>query len=72
MLPRSFAVIHYGLVWTFLGPVVVHVGAALAHALLFRDRVLQGMLFGREIARRDALERMKPRSDAPGVGQGRP
>ncbi|AOO82245.1 cytochrome b [Bosea vaviloviae] len=70
--PRSFALVHYSLVWIFLGLVVVHVGAVLVHALVFRDGVLQGMLFGREIAQRNILEQRKPRSDAPGVGEGGP
>lgn len=69
--PRSFAMIHYSLVWAFLGLIAVHVGAVLVHAVVLRDRVLQGMLFGREIAQRNTLEQRKPRSDASG-GRGGP
>lgn len=70
--PRDFAMVHDSLVWAFLGLIAVHVGAVLVHALVLRDRVLQGMLFGREIAQRNTLEQRKPRSDASGAGVGRP
>jgi cytochrome b561 len=41
---RTLGGLHEDLVWLLLAGVAVHVSAALAHAFLYRDRVMQRML----------------------------
>ena len=54
-MPRSDALataifwIHYGLAFTLIGIVAVHVGAALQHHFIRRDRTLLRMLPGRTV-----------------------
>jgi cytochrome b561 len=43
-LGRLLGGLHGTLVWVLLAAIGLHVAAALAHALIFRDRVLQRML----------------------------
>jgi cytochrome b561 len=46
---RAIGGIHENIVWVLLAVIVVHVLAALVHAFVFRDQVMQRMLF---VARR--------------------
>lgn len=43
---RAIGDIHENIVWVLFALVAVHVGAALVHAFVYRDRVMQRMLFG--------------------------
>jgi cytochrome b561 len=43
-LGRTIGELHIPLSWVLLGAVGLHVAAALAHAVIFRDRVMQRML----------------------------
>jgi cytochrome b561 len=42
--------IHESVVWLLLGVIAIHVLAALMHAFVYRDQVMQRMLFGSERA----------------------
>jgi cytochrome b561 len=42
---RALGEIHESIVWVLLALVVVHVAAALVHAFVYRDQVMQRMLF---------------------------
>jgi cytochrome b561 len=42
---RAFGEIHEGIVWVLLAVVALHVLAALVHAFVYRDAVMQRMLF---------------------------
>jgi cytochrome b561 len=44
---RSIGEIHESVVWVLLAVIAVHVAAALVHAFVYRDRVMQRMLFVR-------------------------
>lgn len=44
---RAIGEIHESIVWVLLGVIVLHVAAALVHAFVYRDRVMQRMLFVR-------------------------
>jgi cytochrome b561 len=38
--------LHQAAEWLLLGLIVIHVGAALAHIFVYRDRIMQRMLPG--------------------------
>ena len=42
---RAFSEIHESIVWVLLGVIVIHVLAALVHAFVYRDQVMQRVLF---------------------------
>ena len=42
---RALGGLHEDLVWVLLAVVAIHVAAALVHAFVYRDRVMQRMLF---------------------------
>jgi len=42
---RAVGSLHENLVWVLLALVVIHVAAALVHAFVYRDQVMQRMLF---------------------------
>jgi len=44
---RAIGSVHENLVWVLLALVAVHVAAALVHAFVYRDQVMQRMLFRR-------------------------
>jgi cytochrome b561 len=44
---RAIGEIHESIVWLLLAVIAVHVGAALIHAFVYRDQVMQRMLFRR-------------------------
>lgn len=44
---RALGGLHEGIVWVLLGAIALHVSAALVHALVYRDQVMQRMLFAR-------------------------
>ena len=44
---RAIGSLHENLVWVLLALVAVHVAAALVHAFVYRDQVMQRMLFRR-------------------------
>lgn len=44
---RAIGEIHQVIVWVLLAVVVMHVSAALVHAFVYRDRVMERMLFGK-------------------------
>lgn len=44
-LGRALGEIHEGVVWVLLAVVALHVLAALVHAFIYRDQVMQRMLF---------------------------
>jgi cytochrome b561 len=48
---RGIGEIHQSIVWVLLAAIAIHVLAALTHAFVYRDRVMQRMLF---VARPDA------------------
>ena len=60
---RDLASVHRSLVWAFLAFLGIHVAGAAWHALVLRDRVFGGMLFGR--ARGTSSER--PGGSSPSV-----
>jgi cytochrome b561 len=45
-LGRSLGSLHETLTWILLGLVAVHVGAALVHLFVYKDRVIYRMLTG--------------------------
>lgn len=51
-LGRAIGGIHEGIVWVLLGVIAIHAAAALLHAFLYRDRVVQRMLFLAPASRR--------------------
>jgi cytochrome b561 len=48
---RAIGGIHEGIVWVLLAVIAAHVAAALVHAFVYRDRVMERMLFRRRSAR---------------------
>jgi cytochrome b561 len=44
---RAIGSLHESLVWVLLAAVAIHVAAALVHAFVYRDQVMQRMLFRR-------------------------
>jgi cytochrome b561 len=51
-LGRALGGIHESIVWVLLGAVALHIAAALVHAFVYRDQVMQRMLFAAPAARR--------------------
>jgi cytochrome b561 len=60
---RQLAEVHSFLVWALLALIAAHIIAALAHAVIMRDGILQGMLWNRSA---------RTKVDAPPVGQTEP
>jgi cytochrome b561 len=51
-LGRAIGGIHEGIVSVLLGVIAIHAAAALLHAFVYRDRVMQRMLFAAPASRR--------------------
>ena len=49
---RAFGGIHEDIVWVLLGVIALHAAAALLHAFVYRDQVMQRMLFLAPASRR--------------------
>ena len=57
---RAIGGIHESVVWMLLAVVAIHVAAALLHAFVYRDQVMQRMLFPAFASRRNLPQRAAP------------